>query len=324
MANGTSYTFFRYFAAGPDDRRWGMHVTSVGTSITRPGERYPQPVHPAPYDFDWSQGRALPGYHMVYISAGAGWYQWGKEQQRRVEGGDVMFVFENEWHRYAPDPSTGWEEHWVGFDGPRARELLDAGFFSAARHVVRARSNAEMLAAFQMLRASANAGAPGMQPTMSAQCEYALALAHASTLPVSVADTNSDQLVERVIRILTERVRTWVDMKALAEEVGVSYRSLRRAFAQYTGMGPHQYHVELRISLARRLLSDPSVSVKEAAFQTGYTDEHYFSRIFHQKMGMTPSDWKRRVRDQRAPAVGDPPANDDDAYSLGEAPGSVA
>ena len=116
------------------------------------------------------------------------------------------------------------------------------------------------------------------------------------------------QLIERVVRVLTERVKEKVDIEALASELSISSRSLRRAFAQHTGMGPHQYHMELRLSLARRLLCDPDLSVKEVAFKSGYLDEHYFSRLFHEKMGMTPTDWKTRMREHGATdaAVGVP------------------
>lgn len=277
--------------------KWGLAVTSVGTSTIRPGAPYPPPVHPAPYDFDWTHGRALPGYHMVFLSAGTGWYQWAREQRANVEAGDVLFLFANEWHRYAPDPKTGWDEHWIGFDGPRALHLLDAGFFSPERHVVRVRSPANVLHAFRLLREAVTAGLPALQPTLSALCEYVLAQVHGSSLPSDADEADSDQLIERVVRALTDRVKEKVDIEALASELNISSRSLRRAFAQHTGMGPHQYHMELRLSLARRLLCDPDLSVKEVAFKAGYLDEHYFSRLFHEKMGMTPTDWKTRMRE---------------------------
>ena len=300
-------TFFRYFAASPEDSRWGLTVTSVGASSIRPGEVYPPPVHPAPYDFDWTHGRALPGFHMVFISAGAGWYQWGHQQRSAVEAGDVMFLFANEWHRYAPDPRTGWDEHWVGFEGPRVNDLLASGFLTPQRHVVRARTAATVLRGFQMLRETAIAGVPGLQPTLAGLCEYLIAQAYGASLPCEAEEADADRLVENVVRVLTDRVKEKVDIEALADELGVSSRSLRRAFAQHTGMGPHQYHLELRLSLARRLLCDPDLSVKEVAFKAGYLDEHYFSRLFHQKMGMTPTDWKARMREHHAADV--PPKN---------------
>ena len=303
-------SWFRYFAASPEEGQWGLTITSLGTSSIRPGEVYPPPVHPAPYDFNWTAGRALPEYHLVFLSAGAGWYQWGREPRHLIEAGDLLFVVANEWHRYAPDPTTGWDEHWIGFQGPRVNELLAAGFLSTDRHIVRVRSTSAMLRGFQLLQETAIAGSPGLQPTLAGLCEYLIAQTHGSTLPCETEEADGNQLVEKIIRVLTDRVREKVDIEILADELGVSSRSLRRAFAQHTGMGPHQYHVELRLSLARRLLCDMDLSVKEVAFKAGYLDEHYFSRLFHQKMGMTPTDWKARMRDHGAT---DPPAGSEPA-----------
>jgi hypothetical protein len=30
-------------------------------------------------------------------------------------------LFPGEWHRYSPDPATGWDEHWVAFAENRFR-----------------------------------------------------------------------------------------------------------------------------------------------------------------------------------------------------------
>ena len=85
-------------------------------------------------------------------------------------------------------------------------------------------------------------------------------------------------------------------MKLLARELGVSYRWFRGMFATHTGLGPHQYLLELRLVRARNLLAETEFSVKEIAMQTGFEDEHYFSRLFQQKLNVTPSQWRSRSR----------------------------
>jgi transcriptional regulator GlxA family with amidase domain len=54
--------------------------------------------------------------------------------------------------------------------------------------------------------------------------------------------------------------------------------------------------MEFRIVCARNLLAGTELSVKEIAMQTGFEDEHYFSRLFRQKLNFTPSQWRRRSR----------------------------
>ena len=46
-------------------------------------------------------------------------------------------LFPGVWHRYQPDPKTGWHEFWIGFDGETARNWQKNKFISAAKPVVK-------------------------------------------------------------------------------------------------------------------------------------------------------------------------------------------
>ena len=78
-------------------------------------------------------------------------------------------------------------------------------------------------------------------------------------------------------------------MELLARELGVSYSWFRHTFAAHTGLSPHQYLLEFRLVRARSLLTETEFSVKEIATQTGFEDEFYFSRLFRQKLNLTPA-----------------------------------
>jgi AraC-like DNA-binding protein len=58
-------------------------------------------------------------------------------------------------------------------------------------------------------------------------------------------------------------------------------------------MTPYQYYIHIKIHKAEELLGDKNISVKETARRMGFEDQLYFSRIFKQKTGITPSDWKK-------------------------------
>jgi len=85
-------------------------------------------------------------------------------------------------------------------------------------------------------------------------------------------------------------------MKELARELGVGYSWFRHTFTAHTGLSPHQYLLEFRLVSARTLLAETEWSVKEIALKTGFEDEHYFSRLFRQKLNVTPSQWRSRSR----------------------------
>jgi len=45
---------------------------------------------------------------------------------------------------------------------------------------------------------------------------------------------------------------------------------------------------------AKRLLTHGDLSIQEIAFQLGYNDPSYFTRLFKKKVGVTPSDFMKR------------------------------
>ncbi|HBE00987.1 MAG TPA: hypothetical protein DC049_00715 [Spirochaetia bacterium] len=53
-----------------------------------------------------------------------------------------------------------------------------------------------------------------------------------------------------------------------------------------------QYLLELKIKNAASLLKTTGLTVKEIAWQSGFSDAYYFSRLFHQKMKIAPRDFR--------------------------------
>ena len=57
-----------------------------------------------------------------------------------------------------------------------------------------------------------------------------------------------------------------------------------------------EYLTEVRLRNARELLKDSGLSIKEICAESGYSDPNYFSRIFKKYEGVTPSEFRERLR----------------------------
>jgi len=83
-----------------------------------------------------------------------------------------------------------------------------------------------------------------------------------------------------------------LDLQQLATELGVSYTWFRRAFLRHTGLSPYQYLLQLKVARARRLLTEPNMTIQQAATLSGFESEQYFCRLFKKKTGITPGQWR--------------------------------
>jgi AraC-like DNA-binding protein len=286
-------TFFHYFPVSNRDRRWGLYLTTAGESRIPPHFSYPPPGHPGGYQFDWRKGRVLHEYQIVYISTGQGRLET-RRQHWRIGAGTVFLLHPGVWHRYRPDPATGWSEHWVGCDGPVARGLVRQGFFSPQRPVQQVRDEDLLLGAFSSLMDAIHASRPALQQVAAGATLYILALLYSALQPGQVGPQRVSRAIHEAMRLMADPSHEVGPLPTLARKLGVSYTWFRRAFAHHTGLSPHQYQLQLRIGWARTMLSETTLAVKEIAFRSGFESEQYFCRLFKSKTGVSPGAWRRQ------------------------------
>ena len=80
-------------------------------------------------------------------------------------------------------------------------------------------------------------------------------------------------------------------IKDLYEHLGVSNSTLNRKLNSLTGMKPNAFVRKIRLKTAAQILKDPSVSVSEAMYKTGFNDLSYFGSCFKKEFGVSPSDY---------------------------------
>jgi AraC-like DNA-binding protein len=73
----------------------------------------------------------------------------------------------------------------------------------------------------------------------------------------------------------------------MARQCGLSRFQVLRGFERATGLTPHAYLVQRRVSLARRLIAG-GLSLAEAAVASGFADQSHMTRVFVRRHGITP------------------------------------
>ena len=79
----------------------------------------------------------------------------------------------------------------------------------------------------------------------------------------------------------------------LCREAHKSRSSLNRLFSSCIGVSPMEYVIDRRMSLARDLLLNTSLSIKEIASRAGYADPLYFSNEFKKRCAVSPRAFRQ-------------------------------
>jgi AraC-like DNA-binding protein len=291
-------TFFRYLPLSPDDRPWGIFVTTAGHARSHPESAgYPPDKHPSAYHFEWEHGRILNEFQILHIVRGQGLFESATHGEVKIKGGEALLLFPGEWHRYKPNPKTGWDECWIGLDGAIPRQLVEKKIFRAATPVFTPEDDGAALQELYLQAIEALELEPPGYPQILAGLAYQmLTLLHAFARGTGKKTTQND-LIARLLKIaINDHLAEKIDWSEAAKSLGVSYSTMRHAFRKHTGLSPHQYQIQQRLNKARLLMNTTEDSLKTIAQAVGFDCPFHFAHLFKRKIGRSPGDWRMAAR----------------------------
>jgi AraC-like DNA-binding protein/ligand-binding sensor protein len=103
---------------------------------------------------------------------------------------------------------------------------------------------------------------------------------------------SSSALVRVLTQIIDERPHLPYTEKELAAAARITPNHLSLLFRRHTGKCFSDYLSDRRIELAKRLLSNLTLSIGDVARRSGYDDPSYFARRFRNRTGTTPRRWR--------------------------------
>jgi AraC-like DNA-binding protein len=287
-------TFVKYINASPIDKEWGLYLTVAGFAQIRPSLIYPPTDHPSGYYFTWERGRILQEYQINYITEGSGVFETSTDQFKVVPG-SILVLQPGAWHRYKPDPNTGWHEHYIGFNGDFCSHFFKEVFFQSAKPVIYIGFQESMLKLFFEIIQNVKEEKTGHQQVSAANTIVMLSKILSVVRNQEFAGKTIERTIQKACLHFRENLHTNINIEELAKELNVGYSYFRQMFRKYTGISPTQYHLSLRIQRAKDLLTSTDQSFKEIAIDLGFESYFYFSRSFKDKTGKSPMEFKKEV-----------------------------
>ncbi|WP_157273452.1 helix-turn-helix domain-containing protein [Paenibacillus sp. oral taxon 786] len=99
-----------------------------------------------------------------------------------------------------------------------------------------------------------------------------------------------DDVKTFVYRHLHEDIRS----EQLAESLQMNYSYMSRVFSKEAGMSIRKFIMEAKVKEAIRLFSESNLSISQISEKLGYNNPYYFTRIFKQVTGYSPTDYLKK------------------------------
>lgn len=106
----------------------------------------------------------------------------------------------------------------------------------------------------------------------------------------------NESRIKQMLRFIEENYAGQISISSIARSAAISESECLRCFRSTIGAAPIQYLKQFRVQKSAELLLSSEESVGEIGAQCGFPDASYFSKIFRELKGCTPSAYRERGR----------------------------
>ena len=204
-----------------------------------------------------------------------------------------MFIYDGDWHRYKPQNEKGWEEYWIGFNGNYIEDYIIEDLFPQKQtYVKKIGYQSELIMLFNQLIELTKKDNPYFKKVLLGCLLQIIAYFTIPTHEKNQINRRS-QIVENTMDYIRQNLAIDINFQFLAQSNNLSYSRFRSLFKNETGTSLNQFLINERVVCAKRLLINTGIDIKEIAYKSGFQSPYYFSKIFKQKTGYSPSSYRR-------------------------------
>ena len=265
------------------DKKYDIGLTSYGFHKTPPHYAY---------------GPLIRDYVLLHFVVNGKGYVEANNTKYEITKGYCFSFFPGQIHHYISDEKDPWVYYYLGFDGGAAYELLNEfGFYTNKIAKVLININEITGIISELCKTS---GEP-VNHFFQMGCLYHIfhylkenaAVGNLSqTREPQSEPVKNNNYIQMVSGIINHHYMKGIKVEALAIDLGISAGYLNSTFKEKFGKSIYQYLLERRIQVAKELLTITNKHIKQIAFEVGYNDPLYFSRIFRKHTGCIPSEYR--------------------------------
>jgi signal transduction histidine kinase/ligand-binding sensor domain-containing protein/DNA-binding response OmpR family regulator len=108
-------------------------------------------------------------------------------------------------------------------------------------------------------------------------------------------DSYDDKLLAKLMQVMEENMdNSDFTVDDLVAGIGIGRSVFFKKIKSLTGLAPVEFIREVRIKRAAQLIETGQFTISQVTYMVGNNDPRYFSRIFKQRYGLTPKEYKEK------------------------------
>lgn len=233
--------------------------------------------------------RGRVDYHILYVCKGCMNVVYHEKEYSVMSGGFVL---------YEPDTPQDYRQtsdsdcsYWVHFSGNSVPELLEtSGLHFGVTQSSVPNPSRQVIHYFDKMILTVSLNLPYRDALAAGYLSVLFAMLGRSSAG-SMKEIDAGRL-ELALIYMRSHFREKIDLAFCSSLCGLSQSRFVHLFREAVGVSPYRYHLDLRLEHAAELLAFTDDTVKEIAFEAGFEDQLYFSRLFHKRHGISPVEFR--------------------------------
>lgn len=238
-------------------------------------------------------GRA--DYLLVYVAGGVVRLVSEGEERPLTKGTAVLFR-PDEAQDFSVSAEDKSEYYWCHFTGCDVEAMLADSGIPADESVFEAGGSSDYQWLFLQTIRELQAKQQGYEEVLRMNLRHLFLLIGRQRTEQNATGAKALGEIESAIRFFNVCYYQNFDIKEYAKRHWMTPHWFAQNFKQATGVSPKQYIITLRMANAKHLLDNTSDTIAQIAAAVGYENTPYFHRLFHKQTGMTPLEYRHRLR----------------------------
>lgn len=236
--------------------------------------------------------RILDDYYLIFISEGEGELTCRKKTFT-LSKGHLYVLFPGLLHSYKTHSTHLLQQQWIGFNGANAGAIIDSiGLTPESPLLDVADTYDEVQKLINTLSTSDTSPIHNNALYRTGLLSQLFGLyAHQHQWPDLPSDKS--RAIIKAINYIEANYKQPLNIEDVATYVSLCKSHFYTRFKKEVGTTPNGYATAFRISQARYLLIHTDKAIHDISEAIGYSDALYFSRVFKQKCGMSPSAYRQ-------------------------------
>ena len=201
--------------------------------------------------------------------------------------GDVYLLPYGSRHHYYASKSDPYEKIWMNVNGPLCGELIELYHLTGKYYF----PQVPLLPLFKRML-SVCEDKTLLPKEVHRKCALIFhEIISALSAPLT-ADIKEGSYAGLAKLFCDQNVYEKISAEDVAGKIGLSVSQLNRLFRREYSTTVYSYILESKIKTAKSLLTSTSMQINKISLLLRFTDEHYFTKVFKAKTGVTPSEWR--------------------------------